>query len=107
MIILNHPLCDKTMGGSNHGYILHLVFLKRIPTLLVKIFMFGDIDLDIVDNNGNTILHLIVKYYNKDEQFYENILKLFLKHGANPNILNQEQFTPLHLCVKIGLEKSL
>ena len=95
------------MGGSKHGSILHLALLKRMPTLLVQMLKFGDMDLDILDNNGNTVLHLIVKYYNKDAEFYENMLIMILKHGANPNILNRERFAPLHLCAKIGLEKPL
>lgn len=68
---------------------------------------FGNMDPNVLDNNGNTVLHLIIKYYNKDETYSENMLKLFLKHGADPNILNQERWSALHLCVKLGRERAL
>ena len=73
----------------------------------MQMLKFGNMDPDILDNNGNTVLHHIIKYYYKDETYSENMLKLFLKHGANPNILNQERFAPLHLCVKQGQERAL
>lgn len=101
-IILKHPTCDKNIGAGKYGTILHLALLKRKPSLLMQMLKFGNMDPDILDNNGNTVLHHIIKYYYKDETYSENMLKLFLKHGANPNILNQERFAPLHLCVKQG-----
>ena len=62
-IILKHPTCDKNIGAGKYGTILHLALLKRKPSLLMQMLKFGNMDPDILDNNGNTVLHHIIKYY--------------------------------------------
>ena len=47
-------------------------------------------DLASTDPSGNTALHMACANGHLD------IVKLLLKHGANPNALNKSKNTPLH-----------
>ena len=45
---------------------------------------------DIVDENGNTLLHFAVDYDNL------KIVKYLIEHGAEVNVKNNEGYTPLY-----------
>lgn len=47
---------------------------------------------NLADNEGNTSLHLAINEY-RDQNFVE----ILLNHGANPNMLNNQNKSPLHL----------
>lgn len=52
--------------------------------------------IDIVDDDGNTILmHAVAK---KNQQ----LISMLLSEGANPNIFNKDGFTPMHLAASNG-----
>ncbi|XP_069777339.1 transient receptor potential cation channel subfamily A member 1-like [Narcine bancroftii] len=52
--------------------------------------------LNVIDCNGNTPLHWAAE---KNEA---QVVQVLLDKGANPNILNNTQFTPLHLAVALN-----
>ncbi|XP_023313708.1 ankyrin-1-like [Trichogramma pretiosum] len=58
------------------------------------------VQVDALDKEGNTPLHLALKNYNKDSNDNENIkevIKLLLENGANLNLVDAKGSTPLHI----------
>ena len=47
----------------------------------------------------NTPLHLIFSIFSKDVFAAEEICTILLKNGANPNCVNKDNWSPLHLAV--------
>ena len=62
---------------------------------VVKLLLEHDVDPNVKDNDGRTLVLRAAKRGNVD------IVKLLLEHGANPNIQeNKYGYTPLHYAVK-------
>lgn len=51
------------------------------------------------DQSGNTILHFAVL------EKKINFVEILLYHGADPNIENEKEETPLHLAARLDLEE--
>ena len=52
------------------------------------------------DVEGNSSLHYAFAAYNKDIKFAEKICNLLLEYNADPNLKNNDGWTPLHLAIK-------
>ncbi|XP_023319101.1 ankyrin-1-like [Trichogramma pretiosum] len=85
---------------------LHFMSLARTKQFVAKTFL--DISdalnrpvlVDARDNKGNTPLHSAIK------NRCGHMVEFLLKHGANPNAVNQEGSTPLHLiCTMLVTKK--
>lgn len=53
----------------------------------------ADVDLDAKMYRGRTLMHYAVMMNKK------NMIKLFIKSGVNPNIADDDFYTPLHLAI--------
>lgn len=90
-------------GNSALSYALNTKNNHLIKTLLK---LGGDVN--ISDSNGNTLIHktvllaLFERLKNKD---LEEVLDILLGSGANPNLKNNDGYTPLHLAIKPSKEK--
>jgi ankyrin repeat protein len=90
-------------GNSAISYSINTKNLKLVKHLL-KI----GADINILDSNGNTLVHKIVllalfeRLKNKE---LDEIIDLLIANGANPNIRNNDGYTPLHLAVKPANDK--
>jgi ankyrin repeat protein len=90
-------------GNSAISYSINTKNLKLLKHLL-KI----GADINILDSNGNTLVHKIVllalfeRLKNKE---LDEIIDLLIANGVNPNIRNNDGFTPLHLAVKPSNDK--
>ncbi len=90
-------------GNSALSYALNIKNSHLIKTLLK---LGGDVN--ISDSNGNTLIHktvllaLFQRFKNKE---LDEILDILLGSGANPNLKNNDGYTPLHLAVKPAKEK--
>jgi ankyrin repeat protein len=90
-------------GNSALSYALNTRNTHLIKTLLK---LGGDVNLS--DSNGNTLIHktvllaLFERLKNKD---LEEILDILLGSGANPNLKNNDGYTPLHIAIKPAKEK--
>ncbi|CAB0040818.1 unnamed protein product [Trichogramma brassicae] len=58
------------------------------------------VQVNAVDKFGNTALHKV--FYYPDDRFTGNprLIELLLRRGANPNLVNEEGMTPLHMICK-------
>ncbi|KAL7294548.1 hypothetical protein TKK_0012075 [Trichogramma kaykai] len=75
-----HVVCDKHHDDSSLANILLELSQQRFRPLQVN----------PLDNSGNTPLHLAMSRNNK------NLVKVLLRHGARPNVINKAGRTPLH-----------
>ncbi|GAW27419.1 putative ankyrin repeat protein [Rosellinia necatrix] len=57
-------------------------------------------DVDAVNNRGRTALHLSVE--SSDEEHRDDMVRLLLSHGANPEATSDGGWTPLHNAVQSG-----
>ncbi len=73
---------------------LHEAVRLRTTSELIRLLPTSDLDWQ--DSEGNTALHVAVAY----GQF--NHMRLLLKGGANPNLINRDKETPLVLAIKNG-----
>ncbi|KAG4094207.1 ankyrin [Neocallimastix lanati (nom. inval.)] len=59
------------------------------------------IDVNIKDNNGNSILiNTIIKFKNSKDQIYSDLIDLLIKNRANKDEVNNDKSTALHLACK-------
>ncbi len=81
-----------------------LFFVYKNKTLLEALLKKG-VDVNQKDNDGVTVLGMVCSYAKGDNQEYIEIVKLFLKYAANPNVsLIKEGWakgtTPLHYAIE-------
>ena len=90
-------------GNSAISYSINTKNLKLLKHLL-KI----GADINILDSNGNTLVHKIVlltlfeRLKNKE---LDEIIDLLIATGINLNVKNNDGYTPLHLAVKPANDK--
>ena len=67
---------------------------------LIEYLMFKGVDVNIVDNDGNTALHLLLQsgYHNRSH------VELLLLNGANLEAKNHEGKTPIFYCKNSGIK---
>jgi len=59
-------------------------------------------DLNKVDEIGNTAMHLLMKNFNSDPEFYSKVAKFMIRKGALLNFKNRACLTPLHYAFTFG-----
>ncbi|EGR31963.1 leucine rich repeat protein [Ichthyophthirius multifiliis] len=99
ILIFNNVDCNK--GGGNYGSCLALGVCKVQYFLVRDLIRFGA-QVNKPNAEGNTPLHFIFSNFIKDPEESAKIAQILLDNGANPNLENNEKWTPLHLAVKKG-----
>ena len=89
-LTLNYFPYDDYPDENGRTTIHHLTF--RFSFDLIKILVEKNVNINILDDMGNTPLHYAVF---RDD--YSEILKYFIKHGANVNIKNNNGHTASNL----------
>ncbi|KAL9653674.1 hypothetical protein ABK040_009150 [Willaertia magna] len=79
---------------------IHNQSLSELKELLVHYK--GDINL--VNENGSSLLHIACSIFPKDEVNYSNIVATLIEKGCDPNKLDNEKRTALHIsCIKCNI----
>ncbi|XP_041097088.1 transient receptor potential cation channel subfamily A member 1-like [Polyodon spathula] len=89
------PDCLRSADSSNSSPLHYAAGGGRIQLIQAIINTTGSEGLNVTDNKGNTPLHLAVK--NKQLESCRTLLEL----GADPNILNTNLMSPLHMAINL------
>ena len=101
--IIQYGTSEESVSKLLHLFIQHsfevfnstsVVIQKHYELILEKLCKFSSSQLNYQDHNGETALHMLVRYIPID-QIKDSILNLF-----NPNIVNNSQETALHVALK-------
>lgn len=84
--------CNSTKAGK----LSPLELMKRNRTEEAKAGFVWDADINEVDENGNSVLHLAAEMNDSD------LVTYFLFKGANPGLKNHDGDSPLHVAIKNG-----
>lgn len=106
-LLAGDPSLVNQKIGSSLGTVVHYVIRngngnrgteRERREMLRIVASFPGVDWDATDNIGRTPLHLACSHTRN----YSEIAKFLLEHGADPNILDETQCSPLHDTVSEG-----
>lgn len=108
-ILINTPGLDINLGGGIFGSAMHLAVVKLEISLVRALINKPCIkaDLNKVDHEGNTPLHFVMNVFSKNTQKCSYIAETLVLNGANPNLKNNDNWTPLHNAARKGFEKGI
>lgn len=78
---------------QNHDFRLSYKMAKN----MLKIKDFSPVkEFNRTDSEGNTPLHLVMRYFNNDVHYAKKICLFLLQNGANLKLPNKNELTPLN-----------
>ncbi|KAL4435736.1 hypothetical protein ABPG74_018287 [Tetrahymena malaccensis] len=99
--ILIFNKANVNIGGGVFGSNVTIGVVKMQYYLIRDLIRFGA-DVNKQDHDGNAPLHYLFQQYYKNPEESSKIAQMLLDNGANPNLENNEKWSPLHFAVKRG-----
>jgi ankyrin repeat protein len=93
-------------GAGNYGSILHIAVYKS-EVWLVELVLAGGVDVDTIDAEGNTALHILMGIFCKQKHKSKRIGELIVARGPKVNVHNYENWAPIHLAARKGYSSAL
>lgn len=97
--VLIYNGANVEIGGDFMGNCLNLATAKLQIFLIEDLLKFGA-NPNGKDAEGNSSLHYLASIFSKDVEKSTKIMTKLLESGAQPNIKNQDLWSPLHIAVK-------
>jgi len=97
--VLIYNGANVEMGGNFMGNCLNLATAKMQIFLIEDLLKFGASP-NAKDAEGNCSLHYLASIFSKDSEKANKIMTKLMESGANPNLKNQDLWSPIHLAVK-------
>lgn len=93
-------------GAGNYGSILHISVYKS-EIWLVELILSAGVDIDTIDAEGNTALHILMGIFCKQKHKNKRIGELIMSKSPKVNIHNYENWAPIHLAARKGFSSAL
>ena len=101
---MGHPKTCLTQQSMKYGTALHVGLHNhdfrlayRIAKCMTKVKDFcPQKEFNRVDSDGNAPLHLVMRYFNQDVYYAKKMCLFLLQNGANINLRNKNDLTPLN-----------
>jgi ankyrin repeat protein len=93
---------NVNMKNKNNDTPLHLLFDKSDLIKKIKFFLKNGADINTINNDGNTPLHILTKSYERYHNNNKEVIFLLINNNkkVNINIKNNEGKTPIHYIIE-------
>ena len=88
-----------TLGGPKIGYPIHLA-VSVLKIELVRRLIEQGADLNCLDSDGNSPLHILMSRFSVCSDVSRKILDILVLKGSNVNLKNNHHWAPLHTAVR-------
>lgn len=110
-VLLDHPKTCLKQASMKYGTPLHVSIanheFKVAQRLLRMIKNVKDFNLNKLDEEGNTSLHLLMRNFNTDPELARKLAINLIKKGATLQFQNKNQLTPLHQALYYGQNEAV
>ncbi|CAD8092120.1 unnamed protein product [Paramecium sonneborni] len=97
--ILINASTNLNIGGGEYNSVLNQA-VNKMQYYLIKDILNSKIQINKQDKKGNGPLHNLIPSFKKNLQEATRIGHLLIERGADPNLRNINNNTPLHLAIK-------
>jgi len=101
--VINTGLSAHTVTSINKLSSSQLININNHNNEIIELLLKYKADPSIQNNDGNTILHNIIRYASLNERKIE-LIKLFMSHGADINMQNKKGEAILHYALDLSYE---
>ncbi|KAL4442297.1 hypothetical protein ABPG74_005638 [Tetrahymena malaccensis] len=100
--ILIYRGADVNIGSGFSGSSCLLLAVGKLQYYLVKDLIDRGANINHLDKEKNSCMHILFKVFENNPKEAAKIGDLLLENFADPNILNQNKWSPLHIAAKKG-----
>lgn len=88
-------------GAGSYGSVLHVAVYK-CEIWLVEVLVQAGVDVDAIDAEGNTPLHILAGVFGKQKHKCCRIADMIMTKSPSPNCYNHENWTAAHIAARKG-----
>lgn len=93
-------------GAGSYGSVLHIAVYK-CELWLVEIILQTGVDVNMIDAEGNTPLHILMGVFSKQKYKCKRIGELIMMKRPLVNFFNYENWTPIHIASRKGFSAGI